>query len=124
MRRAQVSRLHTVLSMTTLDHIRAAIDAKQVERTTLSRRVTALNADIASLKTNLEAQRPLDLVVTDHALLRYAERVLDFDTPQIVAMIRDKVAPTVYLLGDGEFPLCPGFVAVVKNRTVVTIMPK
>ncbi len=64
-----------------------------------------------------------ELKVSEHALLRYAERVMGFDTNDVLRLVRDRVEPTAYLLGDGKFPIVPGFLAVVKNRTVVTIEP-
>lgn len=116
--------------MTTLQPLRDAITQKTAARSAAletSRAALAdaerLGRELAELQTNLRAGKIMEVAVTDHALLRYAERVLGFDSGEVVTKIRDRVGPCVAVLGDGKFPVCDGHVAVVKNRVVVTIEP-
>lgn len=72
-----------------------------------------------------EAQK--QFVVSEHALLRFAEHALQVDTASILKSIADEVQPLVDQLGDGRYPLnksAPGFAAIVRNKTVVTIEPQ
>lgn len=67
------------------------------------------------------------LRVSDHAYLRYAERVLGFDRQQAHAAIVQLVGGAVELCADCRVPFKIGgedFVAVVKNRTLLTIVPR
>jgi hypothetical protein len=54
--------------------------------------------------------------VTDHAIVRYCERFLDLDKRKISKGIISKIGPT-----DGRYPLGNGMIALVKDKTVVTI---
>lgn len=61
--------------------------------------------------------------VTDHAVIRYIERVMGID----VGRIRDKisggeVARCAKTIGDGRYPVEKGVKAVVKGGKVVTII--
>lgn len=68
-----------------------------------------------------------DMRVSEHALLRYAERVLGFDREQAFAELARLVGGAVEICPDCRVPFTVGgqeFVAVVENRTVKTILPK
>lgn len=62
------------------------------------------------------------VTVTDHALLRYAERVLDLDVRGVNRSICEQIAEWVLTLGDGRYPLKGGFVAIVRGNCVVTVV--
>lgn len=65
--------------------------------------------------------------VSDHAFLRYAERVMGFDREQVYADLARMIGPTVELCPDCRVPFVVGdehFIAVVQNRTVKTIVPR
>jgi hypothetical protein len=68
-----------------------------------------------------------DMRVSEHALLRYAERVLGFDREQVIADLARLVGGAVQICPDCRVPFTVGggeFVAVVENRTVKTILLK
>ena len=65
-----------------------------------------------------------EIRVSDHALLRYLERNLGLNFSETKKRIlTPKLTTAIEKLGDGEFPLMDGtqMVAVVRNRTIVTI---
>lgn len=62
--------------------------------------------------------------VSEHAVLRYVERVLQVQVATIPSTIAAAIQNKVEQLGDGRYPVVDGFVAVVRNKTVVTIEPK
>lgn len=67
------------------------------------------------------------LRVSDHAFGRYAERVLGLDRDEVMTEIRRLVGPAVELCSSCRVPFRAGdaeFIAVVENRTVLTIVPK
>lgn len=61
--------------------------------------------------------------ISEHAVLRYAERVLGLNQDEVRATIVAKIAPFVRTLGDGKYPVGHGCVAVVHNGTVVSVVP-
>jgi hypothetical protein len=64
--------------------------------------------------------------VTDHAIVRYLERVEGRDIETIKKTITAEAEKAYPTLGDGEYPIKPGCrcTAVVRNSTVVTIRPE
>lgn len=65
-----------------------------------------------------------DPIVSEHALLRYVERVLGIDLEAIKrSILSEKVRGYIKQLPSGKFP-GDGFRVVVKNRTVTTITTK
>lgn len=70
-------------------------------------------------KTNKESVK-----ISEHAMLRYFERVLHFDLNEISEKILDtSVIKCIDTLGNGEYPnINSEFKVVVRNNTVTTII--
>lgn len=65
------------------------------------------------------------IAISNHALLRYLERVKGVDVEAARQEIRDGLGcPPVQELGDGKYPLTFGAKAVIRSRTIVTIIVK
>jgi hypothetical protein len=65
------------------------------------------------------------LKVSDHAIIRYFERVLELDLSDIrKELASDLVTAQYKALGDGKFPISSGngHRAVVVNSTVVSVI--
>lgn len=61
-------------------------------------------------------------ILTDHALVRYIERVKGIDIAQMKKeILNDKLRDLISTLGNGKFP-CDGFTAIVKDNQVITIL--
>lgn len=61
-------------------------------------------------------------IVSEHAILRYIERGMQFDIEQIRGnILSEKVRACIDTLGNGKFPIGNGLFAVVKDRTIVTV---
>lgn len=67
--------------------------------------------------------KPKNLRVSDHAIIRFLERVKKMEREEFEKEILDeKLIKIIKTLGDGEFPLSNGRnIAVVKCGVVVTI---
>ena len=65
------------------------------------------------------------LGLSDHALQRYNERVSEqvglTDKNDIIAFISNSIKKYVDVLGDGIYPVYNRVVAVVRDRTIITI---
>lgn len=101
-------------------------ELKRIHADTQQRFATT-KARLSKLHDALTDARAKEIQVTDHALLRYAERVLGFDVEAARAQIVASVAPLVFVLGDGRFPIRSGAasvgVAVVEKGVVKTVLP-
>ena len=78
---------------------------------------------VASLRQQVEEYQAKggEPMVTEHALLRYFERVLGYDLEEIRGMIlNDTTRAYIEQFGSGKIP-GKGFRIVVKDRAVVTV---
>jgi hypothetical protein len=65
-----------------------------------------------------------DPTVTDHAMIRYIERVMGIDMEALKARIlTPETRAFIDQFGSGKFPVAPGYRLVVKNRVVITVEP-
>ena len=65
-----------------------------------------------------------DLHITDHAVVRYLERVLNIEIDELKkTIISDKLRALIMSTGDGCYPVGNGQVAVVQNSRVITVAP-
>lgn len=75
-----------------------------------------IDKDIKSLAT-------VEVVVSEHAMLRYMERVMGFDLEIIrSAILSPDNLLMIKKLGSGRFPLSGGGRMVVRDKTVVSIV--
>lgn len=101
----------------------AELQAAKAEQAAASQRVTFAMDRLSATRREITKAVPKCITVTDHAMLRLLER--KYDIP--VDRLRDSVAERVQKfggLGDGRFPIGDGMRAVVKDGTVVTVLPK
>jgi len=84
--------------------------------------VDSLNSRISSIKNQLNGNTK-ELTVSDHAMLRFLERVTDMDIDTMRRTIIGELKGTTQALGDGLYPLSPEFAAKVTGNVVVTIVP-
>jgi len=100
------------------------LDVKINEREDVNGRIKELERLIQETSTKI-ASALKEPNVSEHALLRYAERVLGFNSKEISEMIlTDKNKEIINTLGDCTIPLPNGCSAFVRSKTIVTILPK
>lgn len=91
--------------------------SKQKEYDTLRKNLNTIKEKISKLTSNKE------IIISEHALLRYVERVLNIDVEEISnSILTDQFKTLVYTLGDGKIPLNNDFTAIVKDNVVTTII--
>lgn len=116
----ELKQLQTRLAETRAKVDQAASDAKaaQQREALVRRQYREIESQIEALKT---AAVEIEPVVSEHALLRYFERVLEYD----LDLIRDGIIDAntkklIKQMKSGRFPYGEAFL-VVKNGVVVTI---
>lgn len=88
-----------------------------------TREVGNIDAQIANLQTKAKNQTKT-VLFTEHAILRYLERVKGLDLDQVKKeMVPDLVTQQIRAMGNGEYPVGTHSVKV-KDNTVITILTK
>jgi chromosome segregation ATPase len=87
----------------------------------INRSYQKVRDDLAAIASQIERETAVPLV-TEHAVLRYAERVLGVDTEDIKSRILTQdLAGKIKSLGSGKYPIGDGRRAVVKGNVIVSI---
>jgi len=95
------------------DIIKRDYQEKQKELEQIKRQIKNIEQEINKLKND-------DLIISEHAILRYIERVLGIDIEEI----KHKIVPnkdTIKNLGNGVFPI-NNFKIKVKDNVVLTVI--
>lgn len=103
------------------------LEQKEAEREKLIGEITEIRAQVVSTEQEIEELQAAAPIVSEHATLRYLERVKGVDLNAINKEILELGSLTnekTKAFKDGTFNIGNGFVAVVKNRTIVTIKEK
>ncbi len=98
------------------------VNFKQKELGRYKSRISDLRVKINNI--NARAQKQGDLVISEHAIIRYIQNVLGIDIETINEKIKVDVLKSYKNMGDGLYPLEDGCKARIKNGNVVTIIEK
>ncbi len=87
--------------------------------------ITRRNNQIRKLKDRLKELEGVELTATDHAILRYLERVQGLDLDEIrKEMITDSLKKQVEVLGGtGKFPGPNNTRFIMDNKRIVSVVP-
>ena len=78
---------------------------------------------IDKIKYDIEMLTDKDIQISEHAILRYLERVCLIDLDKIKnEILDDKTKTLIRKLGNGKYPINNGFKIVVKNNVVLTVI--
>lgn len=105
-----------------------------LELTVMSSKVSAAQRDLAMKKKELKSyqieldklENKVEIGVSDHALVRYMERVMGVDTDALrKEILTEKVVNYIhYFKGSGSFPAASGISYIVKDYVITTIINK
>ena len=118
---SSLKELHRMLSQAEVD----LKTAKALQRET-NDKVSALSDKIKSLKKQCEALKTREIIISDHAVVRYFERVEGFDIENIKAAIcPDSAKKQIGVVRTGSFPVRSGeknWKLKVKDGIVATLI--
>jgi Spy/CpxP family protein refolding chaperone len=104
--------------------ISARMKAERQERESLDIRIQSTLNELTRMEAALFAARA-EPTVSEHALLRYAERVYGLDVAMLTAeLLTPETKAMINTVGSGKIPLGDMMTLVVKNKTVVTVTPR
>ena len=105
-------------------NVQNLIDEKAVlmaERDMLNERIKQLREKITQEYRNIESLNHHEIVVSDHAMLRYIERVMGLDIEQLKReIVTDNVRLGVTLSKTGKFNNGNGSMVIVTDNVVKT----
>lgn len=104
---------------------RGDLAAAKASMTTAQRLVSTLERDINGLEARIaelgKSQSSDSIIVTEHAILRYLERVYEIDIEAVKSEIVADSHSAIAFMGSGELKRPAGFTLVIKNNSIVTI---
>lgn len=90
----------------------------------LSQDVERKARQVESAKARIRELTRKTIVVSEHALLRYIERVYNLDLKAVARhVLPEEVEKQVRVLGDGVYPVSETHKVRIQGGTVVTVMP-
>lgn len=112
------------------EQVERRLKALQEESAALNQKISAehremsgIDAKISQLQAKAKNQTKT-VLITEHAILRYLERVKGVDLVQVKKeMVPDLVTQQIRAMGNGEYPVGTHSVKV-KDNTVITILTK
>lgn len=109
--------------------VKRRLDEKKDLQRDLSREVNVLTDEFNRINDEIRQITELTTIaISDHAVLRYFERVLGFDIDEIKKkIVTSEVQKQIIHFGGGNFPVnnnddLPLFRIRVRNKTVVTLL--
>jgi archaellum component FlaC len=115
----KLKQLETRLTKAVSDHTAITYDFNHAKEALERNRnkVERLKREIKYLK-----EESNDVIVTEHAILRYVERCMGFNLDQIRnEILTDSLKASIKAMGNGKYPVADGCKAIVKNNTIITI---
>ena len=114
----EIGVLHELVS-----HHQSQAQSTQSEIQTVQKRIEILR-DVSDNHMYMLKNKKCDCIsVTDHAVIRYLERVMGVDIGAVKRKISGgAVVKCASAIGDGRYPIEPGVKAVVRGGKVVTII--
>lgn len=104
---------------------RGDLAAANVAAASAQRQASNLGRDILAIEARIkELEQPVEagpIIVTEHALLRYLERVYGIDLDGVRGEIIAGAESTIRFMRDGQIQRPEGHTLVIKNMTVVTV---
>lgn len=101
--------------------LEVAKNQKQIytsEINTLTQKKSRLQSEISKIQSENKS-----ITISDHAIIRYIERVIGVNIEDIKAhILTEDLETKIKTLGNGKYPMKDGGRVVVKNKNVVTII--
>lgn len=120
--REELKKLQSMLSS-----LEASVEALKTQEAQIKRELSSKRMDMNHLKQRIEnlAKKHDGVTVSEHAIIRYIERVMGINIEQIAEKILpEKELHYIQQLGNGHYPVNHGeFKIVVKDGVVITVLP-
>ena len=106
------------------DKLQAELKEAKNDLRESEKKVREIQAKLTSVEQQIKqlSAAEADIIISEHAYLRYFTRVLGFDLEKIKEeILSPKIENAIHTLKSGVFP-SEGFKLKVKNKTIVTLI--
>jgi chromosome segregation ATPase len=105
------------------DRLKVQVDSLKEESKQKNKELSKAQNQLKSVLDQIEQLKEADIVVTEHAILRFIERSMGIDLEQVTNLIlTEKLKHSISALGNGRHPIGDGMKAVVKDNAIVSIV--
>ena len=103
--------------------LQSEIEAIKIEREILNNKLQNAERNLGKIREEIKKLKEGNkIIVSEHAMLRYIERVLGINLKEIEKRIlTDEVKEQYKIVGNGRFPINDEFRALIRDNVVVTI---
>ena len=103
--------------------LQSEIEAIKIEREILNNKLQSAERNLGKIREEIKKVKEGNkIIVSEHAMLRYIERVLGINLKEIEkCILTDEVKKQYKIVGNGRFPINDEFRALIRDNVVVTI---
>ena len=103
--------------------LQSEIEAIKIEREILNNKLQSAERNLGKIQEEIKKLKEGNkIIVSEHAMLRYIERVVGINLKEIEKRIlTDEVKEQYKIVGNGRFPINDEFRALIRDNVVVTI---
>ena len=103
--------------------LQSEIEAIKIEREILNNKLQSAERNLGKIREEIKKVKEGNkIIVSEHAMLRYIERVLGINLKEIEkCILTDEVKEQYKIVGNGRFPINDEFRALIRDNVVVTI---
>ncbi len=108
-----------------LNKLKESIETSESEVKSMTNNLNKLKSQRGNLEVEIKSLTTSNknLIVSEHAILRYLERVMEYDLSLIEqAILSESLKASYKTFGNGNYPVSDGVRAVVKDGVVVSIL--
>ncbi len=108
-----------------LEKLEGEMEALKMQKISISQEIQAKNTQVIKVKNELKKlnKKSDNLIVSEHAILRYLERVKKIDLELLCGEILTKeVIENHQQLGDGKYPINNEYKVIIKDNVVLTVI--
>ena len=81
------------------------------------------NIDCENILDDIESLKDKELIITEHAILRYIERAMGLDIEKVKSeILTDEIKAGFKLLGNGKYPTHNNCHVIIKNNSIVSVV--
>jgi len=102
------------------DFLKKEKDRLIKDQSNIQRKIANINKELKEINKEIK-DHDKNIEISDHAMLRYIERVLDVDVESLKKELSSKLSKTdIVKIGDCDFPF-NGHKAIIRNKNLITI---
>lgn len=111
--------------MVLLEKLEGEMEVLKIQKNSIGQEIQSKNSQIMKVKSELKKlnKKEDNLIISEHAILRYLERVKKVDLELLCDEILTKEVIEAYKqLGNGKYPISKQYKVVIKDNVILTVI--